>query len=79
MPEALASSILIALAVHAGLGVAFAAWFLTRGLARLDPAAAHAPVTFRLLIAPGVVALWPVLLWKLRSGPLPSPMSEART
>lgn len=57
----LASIIVWGLLVYAALGVAFAGWFLARGAARLDPAAASAGVWFRLIIAPGVVALWPVL------------------
>lgn len=66
MPAWLSIPILIALGVHLALGLVFAIWFLARGLARLDPTAAHAPVWFRLIIAPGVVALWPVLLIRFR-------------
>lgn len=43
-------------------GCLFAAWFLTRGIGRMDPGAHKAPRLFRVLIAPGVVALWPLLL-----------------
>jgi len=62
MTEWLSITILAALGVYAVLGVGFAAWFLSGGLARLDAGAGHAPIGFRLIIAPGVAALWIVLL-----------------
>ena len=43
-------------------GLAFALAFVTRGVGRVDPAAAGAPISFRLLIFPGSLALWPLLL-----------------
>ena len=43
-------------------GVGFAAWFHLRGIVRLDTAAKGAGLGFRLIISPGLVALWP-LLW----------------
>ena len=42
-------------------GIAFALVFLPRGAARVDPGIARSPITVRLLLAPGVVLLWPVL------------------
>ncbi|MBX7165898.1 MAG: hypothetical protein K1X74_06065 [Pirellulales bacterium] len=44
------------------VGVPFVLW----GVGRIDPAAHHAPWTFRLLILPGSVALWPwmAMLWR---------------
>ena len=42
-------------------GVFFALAFLFRGLASLDPLAARAGWGFRLMILPGVAALWPWL------------------
>lgn len=47
---------------YAGLGLVFAAAFHATGLRRLDPKAHEAGWGFRLIITPGVVALWPVLL-----------------
>ena len=49
-------------------GVAFALIFLPRAVARLDPRVAGAPKTLRLLILPGVVALWPLFAWRWLSG-----------
>jgi len=44
------------------LGVLFAAAFLTAGISRVDPLAKGSGAGFRLMILPGVVALWPLLL-----------------
>ena len=49
-------------AVYAAAGALFAVALLARGLRLVDPVAADGPVGFKLLILPGVVALWPVLL-----------------
>lgn len=59
-----ANVLLIVLAVYAAIGVAFALAFVTVGVARVDAAARGAPLGFRILIFPGSVALWPMLLWK---------------
>lgn len=68
----LVSSWIVALAgAHLALGLFFALAFLTKGLARVDPIAARGPLAFKLLLVPGVAALWPLLLrcW-VRGGPL---------
>lgn len=62
MPIAIATTMLWAAGLYAGAGVAFALAFVIRGVSRVDPGAAGAPWSFRLLILPGAVALWPVLL-----------------
>ena len=49
-------------AVYAAAGTLFAAAFVTRGARRLDRNVEGTPWTFRLLIAPGAAALWPLLL-----------------
>jgi hypothetical protein len=46
------------------VGVVFAIAFVVRGAGQVDPAALGAPIGFRVLIFPGSVALWPVLLLK---------------
>ena len=53
---------------YALAGVVFAVLFLPRGIARLDTKVAGAPPTLRLLILPGVAALWPVLAWRWLAG-----------
>ncbi|MEZ5667242.1 MAG: hypothetical protein R3F55_07385 [Alphaproteobacteria bacterium] len=44
-----------------GLGVAAA--FILFGLSRIDPAA-HGSYLFRVLLVPGIVLLWPLVLWR---------------
>jgi len=47
---------------YAALGLAFAVVFVIVGVGRMDASAKDASVFFRLLILPGVAALWPFLL-----------------
>ena len=49
---------------YLGAGVLFAPWFLARGAAVIDPSVPGSTFGFRIVILPGVVALWPVLLMK---------------
>ena len=49
------------LMAYGAVGVAFATVFVARGIQRVDPVAAGAPVGFRLIVMPGVAALWPLL------------------
>jgi hypothetical protein len=62
MDTALAQAIVDVVGAYFALGAAFALVFLSFGLRRLDPVAASGPLRFKLLIAPGIVALWPVML-----------------
>ncbi len=59
-----------ALNLYAAAGLLFALPFLAWGLPRIGPAARDTSLAFRLIILPGTVALWPVLLrhW-IRSRP----------
>lgn len=43
-------------------GVVFALIFVAEGVQRIDTEAIGAPVIFRILIVPGVAALWPIFL-----------------
>jgi hypothetical protein len=49
------------LLLYVACGLAFGAAFVTWGVTTVDAAARGAPLAFRLIILPGVVALWPVL------------------
>jgi hypothetical protein len=60
---------------YALAGVGFALMFLPRGVTRLDQRVAGAPKTLRLLILPGVVALWPVFAWRWITG-APEPIED---
>jgi hypothetical protein len=51
-----------ALAAYAAAGVVFAIAFVLFGISRVDPVAEHSHIGFRLIITPGVAALWPLLL-----------------
>jgi hypothetical protein len=50
--------------VYAVAGLGFALMFLARAVVHLDPRMAAAPKTMRLLILPGVVALWPLFAFR---------------
>jgi hypothetical protein len=65
MPVEWAQSLVSGIGAYLGVGIAFAILFLAFGLRRFDPIANAGPLRFKLLIAPGVAALWPVmiLLW----------------
>lgn len=56
------------LVVYGVAGGLFAAMFVTFGVGRIDPHAAHGSWGFRILILPGTVALWPWLAWRWISG-----------
>ena len=58
--------VLLLAAAYFALGGVFAVVFLTKGLRQLDHATHDAGKVFRLLITPGIVALWPVLAMKWR-------------
>lgn len=58
----LAQIILVLLALYLSLGFLFALAFVGRGVSAVDAAAQRATLGFRLLIFPGAVALWPLLL-----------------
>ncbi len=54
--------------LYAGIGVVVALWISFRGLHRLDPVAGHGTWGFRLLILPGLAALWPLMLARCVQG-----------
>ena len=58
----LALAIVTAMAAYLGIGAVFALAFVVVGASRTDPAARSMPWSARLVIAPGAVALWPLLL-----------------
>ena len=68
MSLAIAQSVVGAFEAYVLVGVAFALMFLPRGVTRLDPRVAGAPQTLRLLILPGIVALWPLFAWRWIAG-----------
>jgi hypothetical protein len=51
-----------ALTAYGLIGAVFAVAFVTMGIQRVDSVAVHAPLGFRLIVLPGVAALWPLML-----------------
>lgn len=64
----IAAVILIAVGIYLALGLLFAIPFVLAGVKQIDPHAAHGSWGFRLLIIPGTMALWPLLVKRWRSG-----------
>jgi hypothetical protein len=58
---ALAEAFLALAGTYLGLGLIFALAFVTRGVGRVDAAAAAGSLGFRLLLVPGSATLWPLL------------------
>jgi hypothetical protein len=50
--------------LYAAAGLLFAIAFLPRGILRLDERLHGSPHTVRVLILPGVAALWPLFAWR---------------
>lgn len=76
---ALANGIVVALGLYLLAGLAFAVPFLLRGIARVDPAAHGSGVGFRLIVLPGVIAMWPLLARRwLRGTPPPTERNAHR-
>jgi len=67
--------ILIIVAVYLLVGVLFVIPFLIKGLNKIDEGAHGSTVGFKIIIIPGVIVLWPVLLSKWMRRP-PSPKGE---
>lgn len=68
MPLFVASCLVYLGYTYLAAGILLLPWWHRRGLARLDAAAGAGPWGFRLLVSPGLVALWPWLLRRARSG-----------
>ena len=73
-----AASLLLPLAIYLACGVVFAIPFVLAGVQRIDPHAAHGSWGFRLLIFPGVVALWPLLMSRWLKAVRPSAGAPTR-
>ena len=64
----IAAAILILLGVYLAGGLFFAIFFALTGAGRIDPHALRGSRGFRVLIIPGAMALWPLLLRRWMSG-----------
>ena len=68
----IATLLSVALQAYLGLGLLFAIAFVLFGVQRIDPAARGGTWGFRLMIIPGAMALWPLMLRRWMLG-LPPP------
>ena len=64
----IAAILLVVLGVYLALGLAFAIPFTLVGVKKIDPHAARGSWGFRLLIIPGAMTFWPLLLRRWKSG-----------
>lgn len=64
----MAHAIILASQVYGGAGMLVVAWFLLWRIERVDPMARGA-YAFRPLLIPGIVLLWPLVLWRGMSAP----------
>lgn len=62
--ETVARAVLAVAGAYLVIGLGVAVPFVMRGVNRLDPAAAHAPWPFRMVILPGSVVFWPWIAWR---------------
>lgn len=65
MSEQIAETAWLSLAVYLGIGLCVALPTLLFGLDRFVPSAAAMPLRVRLLITPGLAALWPLIVARL--------------
>jgi hypothetical protein len=64
----IAAVFLILLGIYLACGLVFAVPFALVGVKRIDPHAAQGSCGFRLLIIPGTMAFWPLLLRRWMKG-----------
>jgi len=63
-------ALLVALAAYTALGLVASVWLLTLGLVRTNPSLSNSPKLVRLILLPGCVALWPLLLMNTLRAPM---------
>ena len=64
----IAAVFLILLGAYLACGLVFAILFALVGVKKIDPHAAHGSWGFRLLVIPGTMAFWPLLLRRWATG-----------
>lgn len=75
MSQTLATWLVTLSGIYAAAGIVFAIPFVVKGAGRVDESAREGTWGFRVLIFPGVVALWPLLARRWASG-LEAPPAE---
>jgi len=64
MTETLATVIVSVVGIYLALGMVFAILFVLRGAGKIDPSASKGSWGFKIIIIPGVAALWPLMAWR---------------
>jgi len=64
----IAAAFLILLGAYLACGLVFAIPFALIGVKKIDPRAAHGSWGFRLLVIPGTMTFWPMLLRRWATG-----------
>ncbi|MEL6919319.1 MAG: hypothetical protein AAFO99_16525 [Bacteroidota bacterium] len=63
--ETIITIFLMTLGIYVGIGLFFAIYFFFKGAFQIDELIAESKWTVRLLLLPGAMGLWPVLLLKI--------------
>jgi hypothetical protein len=74
MPNAVASLIVGLVTTYTAAGMLVATVFVIRGIQVVDPMARGASLGVRLLVWPGAVAFWPLLLVRWAAGSMAPPV-----
>lgn len=64
--------LLTALGIYFGLGILFGLYFVIAGAVKLDPAIRESKFVVRLLLLPGAIGLWAILLKRLLQNKQPT-------
>ena len=71
----MAKTIAVSVEMYLAAGVLFAATFLPRGVLTIDEGLRASPVGVRVLLAPGMMLLWPIFLRRWIAG-TPAPAEQ---
>ena len=66
MLETISTLLVTLVEVYALVGVLVLLPFMLRGAGTVEPAARRATLGFRILMVPGIIALWPMMLLRWR-------------
>lgn len=64
-------TMVVVLGAYGAVGIIVGIALVARGVDRIDPAMHSSPKSVRLVILPGCIALWPMMLAKWKRAPKP--------